>query len=105
MVRTSEGIELRLGDELTAKIFVRNETPFASISGFLDPMPIRQASIQDSLNWLLVDFNEHDELHRAAIRYDGGDWDQVDALLRPLFSNGQIALNRHRASENQTAEQ
>jgi hypothetical protein len=103
--RTSEGIELRWGDEFVAAIFVRNEILFATISGVLEPMTIRKASIQDSLDWLLVDFNEHDELHRAAIRFDGADWDQVDTLLKPLFRSGRITLNRHRVSENQNAEQ
>jgi hypothetical protein len=103
--RTSEGVELRLGDKLAVKIFMRNDTPFASIFGVLEPMAIRKAGIQDSLNWLLIDFNEHDELHRATIRYDDGDWEQLDTLLKPLFSSGRIALNRHWAVENLNAEQ
>lgn len=103
--RASKGIVLRFGDELAAAIFVRNEVLFATISGVSESMAIRKAGIQESLDWLLVDFSEHDELHRAAIRFDSADWDQVDTLLEPLFRCGRIALNRHRAPENQNAEQ
>lgn len=101
---TSDGIELRYGGELAAAIFVRKEILLATVSGGAEPMAIRKASIQESLDWLLVDFNEHDEIHRAAIRFDGADWDQVDTQLKPLFRTGHIALKHHRASENQNAE-
>lgn len=101
---TSDGVELRLGDEVTTKIFVWNEILFATIFGVAESMAIRKASIQDRLDWLLIDFNEHDEIHRAAIRFDHADWDQVEMHLTPLFTNRRIPLDRHKAAEQEGAE-
>jgi hypothetical protein len=95
---TSEGVELRMGDELVARVFIRNDHPHTWVSGIADPMAIRKVSIQDHLHWILIDFNEHDEIHRAAIRLDEIDWDQVDLLLEPCFRDGKVPYHRRKAT-------
>ena len=103
--RTSEGVELRMGDELVARVFIRDRHPHAWVSGIAEPMAISKVCIQDQLYWILIDFNEHDEIHRAAIRLDEIDWDQVDSLLEPCFRDVRVPLHRRKATETKEAEQ
>lgn len=104
VIATSEGGELRKGDELVARIFVRKDHPHSWVSGLAEPMAIRKVSIQDQLDWILIDFNEHDEIHRAAIRLDEIDWDHVDFLLKPCFREGRVPFHRRKASDTEEAE-
>jgi len=104
VVATSEGVEFRMGDDLVARIFVRNDRPHSWFSGIAEPMAIRKVSIQDQLDWILIDFDEHDEIYRAAIRLDEIDWDQVDFLLEPCFREGRVSFHRRKASDTEEAE-
>jgi hypothetical protein len=102
---TTEGVELRKDDALMARVFIRNGLPHAWVSGIAEPMAIRAVSIQDELHWILIDFNEHDEIHRAAIRLDEIDWDWVDLLLEAYFRDGKIPFHRRKATQTKEAEQ
>lgn len=70
---TLDGVEMRFETNLAVKIFVRAGFPVASICGVPGVMAIRKACIQDHLDWLLIDFNEDDEIHRVAIRISNPD--------------------------------
>jgi hypothetical protein len=92
--QASEGVEFLHGGEAVLRIFSQHNQPFAEVIGMKATMKIRKASIHESLYWIFLDFNEHDPLHRVAIKYGGRDWDDVDALLRPFFVMASIPFFR-----------